>query len=57
MINLAIGKMHKPSGRGHRFMASLDRGAHVLETGVKWAGIAKSIYDAGQYVAPFIAAL
>ena len=57
MINLAIGKMHKPSGRGHRFMAALDQGAHVLEQGVKWAGIAKSIYDAGQYVAPLLAAL
>ena len=49
--------MHRPNGRGHRFMAAMDSGAHVLETAVKWGGVAKSIYDAGQYVAPLLAAL
>ena len=38
-------------------MAALDRGAHVLETGVKWAGIAKSVYDVAKVAGPMLAAL
>ena len=44
---------HKPS----RFMAALDTGAHVLEQGVRWAGVAQSLYNTGKMIAPLLAAL
>ena len=49
--------MHKPGAKANRFLAALDTGAHILQTGAKIAGTAKTIYDVGKYVAPFIAAL
>ena len=49
--------MHKPVGKPNRFIAALDSTAHVLEQGVRWAGVAKGIYDAGKVIAPLIAAL
>ena len=46
------------------FMGGMSHGAHILETGTKWVGVAKGVYDAGRVVygaattlAPLAAAL
>ena len=57
--------MHNTATTSHHgFMGRLAHGAHILETGAKWVGMAKGAYDAGKAiyaagaaVAPFAAAL
>jgi len=46
------------------FMGRMAHGAHILETGARWVGMAKGAYDAGRViygaaaaVAPLAAAL
>ena len=46
------------------FMGRMAHGAHILETGAKWVGMAKGAYDAGRAIygaastlAPMAAAL
>jgi hypothetical protein len=32
------------------FMGRMAHGAHILETGAKWVGMAKGAYDAGKVI-------
>ena len=32
------------------FMGRMSHGAHILETGAKWVGMAKGAYDAGRAI-------
>ena len=53
-----ILKMHNTKSTStNSFMGRLAHGATLLETGARYAGMAKGIYDAGKVIVPLIASV